>query len=1224
MKKLYLKFICALFSIYALEMNAQMSNYGFSSTTGTYTPISGGTVLNSGTGLDLDSIYANVPIGFDFKFDFQTYNQLQVSANGFVFFGSANKGFRTSYKLTPLIAKTILFGLSSTGPAEGVISALGFNYVSANASAELRFETKGSAPNRKFVVQWSNVKRSGDASMNASFQLVLSETSNLIEIIYGTCNPGSLTTGGNIGIRGGNVQDFQSRLNGSSGVTWTASAVGTAASSFVTYGSTSITVPPLGLTYTYTPSFPTLAVPTYAALGAITNFDGTWINVKSTGDVPNNSWRAWPAFGNNSWKINTNTGGGWTSVATGTPTIAAPASNEAARFHTAAASNTNNGVLDYYFNASANTNNKTLSFDFINPDGNDSLKILFSKDNGKTFVALDSIGISSAWITRTVALGNTDSAQCVIRFSAYKTSTNSSDIAIDNVSVSGSTCSVPPIGGLAGTTTLSVVSGQNIDLTLSGQVGNVQWQDSTSGSALFNDIPGATNANYNFQITRPGIYYYRNRANSISCPNSFSNVISVLVTPISGDDACDAITLNTGLNGPFNLQFASTQSNEVIPPNGVLSTSQTGWSGTVSNPIAVTRSMWFKFIAPASKKVRIASNFGGLINNDTQLALWDVNNCNQLTTNGGGAILIAANDDSTGSLRNSFISDTVMCLTPGKTYYVQVDPYSNSLSAPVFIRLETVNASNANFSGLPSAVCLGAAAITLTPTILGGTFSSNVIGNAYTVPSTAGLDSISYTVGGACPVTNKQFITINALPNVGATTSVPSVCQGDSVVFNGTGAITYTWTGGVANGIAFVPNAPNQYLVTGTDANGCIDTLTIFFNVANKPNVGILSAPNDSVCNNNGQVSLSGSGANTYVWNNGVIDGVPFNVTNTGTYQVIGSLANGCSDTSSITITAVPAPIVNLGGFNQSTCNPSLLLDAGNIGSTYVWNNGGTSPTLATSQTYNVSSSGIYTAFVTNSFGCVSSDSVSVTLNSILVANLGASADTVCEGSPLISLTGSPSGGTFSANASAGTFSPNLAGTFVVSYFVTNVCGTDTADLSILVNPLPIVSYTTSDPDTFCANKVITLTGIPSGGVFTVSQGNPSALSGNIFNAPTTGTYQVVYTFIDPNACSDTAQKTFVVSCITGFETIAARGISEVSILPNPNNGKFDLNIMNVNSDNASIKILSVDGRVLIQNQVALDHNNTISLDIAALSNGIYYLNLVSGQLNKTIKIVKQ
>ena len=55
---------------------------------------------------------------------------------------------------------------------------------------------------------------------------------------------------------------------------------------------------------------------------------------------------------------------------------------------------------------------------------------------------------------------------------------------------------------------------------------------------------------------------------------------------------------------------------------------------------------------------------------------------------------------------------------------------------------------------------------------------------------------------------------------------------------------------------------------------------------------------------------LSGSGAVTYQWDNGVVDGVGFPVTTTGDYIVTGADSLGCSAADTVTITVTPAPAV--------------------------------------------------------------------------------------------------------------------------------------------------------------------------------------------------------------------------------------------------------------------------------------------------------------------------
>ncbi len=84
------------------------------------------------------------------------------------------------------------------------------------------------------------------------------------------------------------------------------------------------------------------------------------------------------------------------------------------------------------------------------------------------------------------------------------------------------------------------------------------------------------------------------------------------------------------------------------------------------------------------------------------------------------------------------------------------------------------------------------------------------------------------------------------------------------------------------------------------------------------------------------------------------------------------SFSTGCeSPRQMVTATIKPQPIVDLGNDTAICSNANLTLDAGNPGSTYLWNNN------STSQTLNITSAGNYSVKVTNN-GCSSSDTVVV------------------------------------------------------------------------------------------------------------------------------------------------------------------------------------------------------------------------------------------------------
>ncbi len=75
--------------------------------------------------------------------------------------------------------------------------------------------------------------------------------------------------------------------------------------------------------------------------------------------------------------------------------------------------------------------------------------------------------------------------------------------------------------------------------------------------------------------------------------------------------------------------------------------------------------------------------------------------------------------------------------------------------------------------------------------------------------------------------TNPATLTVNALPTVTANSTSNTVCAGSPVTLTGGGnASSYVWSGGVTNGVAFVPSSTTTYTVTGTSSAGCTNTAT--------------------------------------------------------------------------------------------------------------------------------------------------------------------------------------------------------------------------------------------------------------------------------------------------------------------------------------------------------------------------------------------------------------
>ncbi|MDP4266191.1 MAG: T9SS type A sorting domain-containing protein [Bacteroidota bacterium] len=265
-------------------------------------------------------------------------------------------------------------------------------------------------------------------------------------------------------------------------------------------------------------------------------------------------------------------------------------------------------------------------------------------------------------------------------------------------------------------------------------------------------------------------------------------------------------------------------------------------------------------------------------------------------------------------------------------------------------------------------------------------------GNIKTVSPTV---NTSYTVTGTSPVgcSNIANFVVNVIPKptVTANVNLNSVCVGSPVIFNGDGANSYIWDNGVNDGIEYTPTISNTYIVTGTDINGCKNTAQVAVAVNPLPNV-IANATVNTICYGS-NTTLTGAGAVSYSWNNGVIDGLPIAPLTSTVYTVTGTDANGCKSTSGITITVNPKPSIYAYAVKPSICtgNADTLIVTG--ASNYFWNSGCSDNTCivypATSTSYTVTG--------TSAYGCTNTATAFVTVNTAPMISAGK--DTIiCKG----------------------------------------------------------------------------------------------------------------------------------------------------------------------------------------------------------------------------------
>ncbi|WP_343634473.1 choice-of-anchor L domain-containing protein [Fluviicola sp.] len=398
-------------------------------------------------------------------------------------------------------------------------------------------------------------------------------------------------------------------------------------------------------------------------------------------------------------------------------------------------------------------------------------------------------------------------------------------------------------------------------------------------------------------------------------------------------------------------------------------------------------------------------------------------------------------------------------------------------------------------------------------------------GNGISVsPATTTTYNVTGTAANGCTSTDAVTITVNAVPVVNAG-SDQTICQGAMISVSGSGAQTYSWNNGVSNGVSFAPASTTTYTVTGTDVNGCQSTDQVTITVNLLPNVDA-GAP-QSVCQG-GSVTLNGSGAQSYSWNNGVTNGVSFVPASTTTYTVTGTDANGCQSTDQVTVTINPLSNVDAGS-PQSVCQGGSVTLNGSGAQSYTWNNG-----VSNGVSFSPASTTTYTVTGTDANGCTGTDQVTVTVNPLPNVDAG-SPQTVCQGLPVtLNGSGAQSYAWNNGVSNGVAFTPSATTTYTVTGTNANGC-TNTDQVTITVNPLPNVDA--GSPQAVCQGGSVTLNGYGAQS-YTWNNGVTNGVS---FVPGSTTTYTVTGTAA--NGCMGTDQVTITVNPLPNVNAGADQSI---------------------------------------------------------------------------------
>ncbi|MFH6987751.1 T9SS type A sorting domain-containing protein [Flavobacterium collinsii] len=303
MKKITFSLLLAL-SFF--KITAQVSSYEFSQSVGTYTKITTGIVLGVTRNEDYNFVDSGnprggagqtgpgFPIGFDFTFNGIVFDRVGVSTNGWISFGqssltpSVDMGTTPSTHLYSILSSTYtsnppylrnrIAGLHAD--LSGVINQ---NIPSLNSN--LRIATIGVAPNRSLVVQWENYSYYSPSDSSFDFQIILHETSNIVDVVYGFMRFTYSGSSCQVGLGGTDSTDYNNRSTFGSN-SWNSTVAGKSVSHTCSTNQPTIK-PTSGTTFSWKPK--TLSTPTFnvAELAVYPNPVTNFLNLNYQNNIEN-------------------------------------------------------------------------------------------------------------------------------------------------------------------------------------------------------------------------------------------------------------------------------------------------------------------------------------------------------------------------------------------------------------------------------------------------------------------------------------------------------------------------------------------------------------------------------------------------------------------------------------------------------------------------------------------------------------------------------------------------------------------------------------------------------------------------------------------------------------------------------------------------------------------------------------------------------------------------
>ncbi|NOU17809.1 MAG: T9SS type A sorting domain-containing protein [Bacteroidales bacterium] len=221
-----------------------------------------------------------------------------------------------------------------------------------------------------------------------------------------------------------------------------------------------------------------------------------------------------------------------------------------------------------------------------------------------------------------------------------------------------------------------------------------------------------------------------------------------------------------------------------------------------------------------------------------------------------------------------------------------------------------------------------------------------------------------------CLNTVTSNITVKPIPTVNLGED-QQICEGNYVSLDAQNdGMNFLWNNGLTSRTINASSA-GEYSVAVTNSFGCIQKDTMKLAVNPKPIVDL--GADKSICEGDSAILDAGNFGSEHLWNTNETSQV-ITVFPPGTYSVLVTNSENCSNSDEVKVTVNTKPNLDLGSDTINTSLPyTLISNTDNVN--YLWSTGETTPSIV------INNYGKYSLTVTNSFGCKAYDETEVMIS---------------------------------------------------------------------------------------------------------------------------------------------------------------------------------------------------------------------------------------------------